>query len=55
MFYQMFISPQVKQAWLLVLNWYVRVASEVAEQLKTYDLRKLGKFRIMSKLHAIMN
>ena len=35
------------EAWLLVINWYIRVASRVAERLK-----KLGKFRIMSKLHG---
>ena len=32
--------------------WYIRAASRVAEHLKTLDLRKLGKFRIMSKPHG---
>ena len=30
-------------AWLLAINWYIRVASRFTEWLKTYDLRKLGK------------
>ena len=29
----------------------IRVASPIAEQLKTYDPRKLGKIRKVSKLH----
>ena len=45
--------PFTNEAWLLVINWYIRVASRVAELLKTQDLRKLEKFRIMSKLHGI--
>ena len=31
------------------MNWYIRVISRVDERL-----RKLGKFRIMSKLHGIL-
>ena len=37
---------------LLVLNWFIRVASRVSERLKTYDLGKLRKLRITSKLHG---
>ena len=37
---------------LLVINWYILVASRVAKRLKTSDHRKLGKFRIMLKLHG---
>ena len=33
-------------------NWHIRVASRVAKPLKTEDVRKLGKFRIISKLHG---
>ena len=40
------------KARLLVINWYILVVSRVAKRLKTSDLRKLGKFRIMSKLHG---
>ena len=42
------------EAWLLVINWYIRVASRVAKLLKTSDLRKLGKFTTMSKLYRIV-
>ena len=31
----------------------IRVASRVAEQLKMYDLRKLGNIRKVSKPHRI--
>ena len=34
-------------------TWYIRVASRVAERLKTYDLRKLGNIRKVSKLDII--
>ena len=40
------------EAWLLVINWYIRVAPRVAKWLKARDIRKLGKFRIMSKVHG---
>ena len=33
---------------------YVRVASQVAERLKTEDLRKLGNIRKLSKLHGMI-
>ena len=51
MFHQIFLSAQVKQ-WVIIAykTWYIRVASRVAEQLKTYDLRKLGNIRKGSKL-----
>ena len=44
------------EAWLLVINWYMQVASRGAEQLKvlvskTWGLRKLGNIRKISKLH----
>ena len=46
------LAPKAKvlgnEVWLLVTNWYIRVA----ELLKTEDLRKLGKFRTMLKLHG---
>ena len=33
---------------------YIRVVSRVAELLKTYDLRKLGNIRKLSKLHRMI-
>ena len=33
---------------------FVRVASRVAERLKTQDLRKLGNIRKLSKLHGMI-
>ena len=32
----------------------MQVASQVAQQLKTYDLRKLGNIRKVSKLHGMI-
>ena len=52
MFYQIFFSPQVKRS-AIISNSNIRVASRVSERLKTYDLRKLGKIRKISKLHRI--
>ena len=33
-FNKIFISPQVKRGWLLVINWYIPVELRVAEGLK---------------------
>ena len=52
MFYQVFRSPQVK--WCAIIT-YIQVASRVAKRLKTYDLRKLGNIRKVSKLHRIID
>ena len=38
------------EAWLLLTNWYIQVASQVPQRPKTYDLRKLENFRESSKL-----
>ena len=35
-------------------TWYIRVASQVAKQFNTYDLRKLGNNRKVSKLHRMV-
>ena len=35
-------------------TWYKRVALRVAEQIKTYDLRKLGNIRKVSKPHRMI-
>lgn len=36
--------------WYLVYNYYIRVASRVAEHIKTYNLRELGNVGRTSKL-----
>ena len=33
----------------LVINWYIRVASQFAKQFKTWDFRKLGNIRKILK------
>ena len=35
-------------------KWYVRVASRVAERIKSYDVRKLGNIRKVSKFHRMI-
>ena len=35
-------------------TWYIRVASRVANQPKTDDLRKLGNIKKVSKLHRMI-
>ena len=35
-------------------TWYIRVASRVAERLKTEDLRKFRNIRKVSKLHRMI-
>ena len=55
-FYQIFISPQVKRS-VIISNTRVRdirVASQVAEQSKTWDLGQLGNIRKLSKLYKII-
>ena len=53
---QMFLPPQPKQTvmWLLVINWYMRVASWVAERLKIQNLRGLGNIRKISKFKDLL-
>ena len=34
-------------------SWHIRVVSRVTEGLKTYDLRKLGNIRKVTKLRSI--
>ena len=34
--------------------WYMRVVSRVADRLKTFDLRKLGNIKKVSKLHRMI-
>ena len=49
MFYQIFLLLQVKR-WAII-TYNLRVASGVAQGLKTYYHRKLGNIKKMSKLH----
>ena len=35
-------------------TWYIRVVSQVTERLRTWDLRKLGNIRTLSKLHRMI-
>ena len=52
MFYQIFLSPQVKRS-LIIINKLAHTSC-LTSYRTTQDLRKLGKFRIMSKLHVII-
>ena len=42
---QIFLFPKLNEACLLIKSPYIGVASQVAEQLKTYDLRKSENIR----------
>ena len=55
MFYQIFLSPQMKR-WVIItyIHGYIRAASRVAERLKTEDLRKLGNITKVSKAHRMI-
>ena len=37
-----------------LFTWYIRVASQVAERVRSYDLRKFGNIRKASKLHRMI-
>ena len=50
-----FFAHKWNEAWLLVINCYIRLASRVAEQLQTCDLRKLGNIREILKLHRLIS
>ena len=47
---QIFLSLQVKRSVLLVINWYIRVASRFDKRPKAFDLRKLKNIRKISIL-----
>ena len=55
MFHLFFSSPQVKRS-LIISNklGIYELPHELPSDLLTEDLRKLEKFRIISKLHEIM-
>ena len=50
MFYQIFLSPQVKRCTIITYKHGIYMA----ERLKTSDLRKLGNIRKVSKLHRMI-
>ena len=50
---QIFLSLQVKQSVILVINWYIQVDSQVAKKLRTYNIRNLGNIRENSKFNNI--
>ena len=56
MFYQIFLSPQVKRRAIITYKHvsYIRVALQVAEPLKTLDPRKLRNIRKVSKPHRMI-
>ena len=49
MVYQIFLSPLVKRI-VIVTNEHIRVTSRVAEQVKSYALRKTVNIRKISEL-----
>ena len=51
MFHQIFLSRQVKGSAIITYKYDLYVASQVAERLKIWDFRKLGKVRIISKIN----
>ena len=57
MLLQIVLAPQVKRSVIIGTKhgiWYTRVASRVANQLETLDLRKLGKVKKIPKLHRVI-
>ena len=54
-FYQIFYS-QAKQCVIIIQIYtcYIQVASQVAKQLQTWDLRKLGNVKKVSNLHRMI-
>ena len=51
---QMFHHHKWNEALLLVIKWYVLFDLRVAKRLKTWDPKKLGYIRKMSKPHRII-
>ena len=51
---QILHSQQVKRRVIIGNKLYIRVASQVADQLKTKDLVKLGSDREISKVYRII-
>ena len=54
---QIFLSPPVKRSVLLIINLYIRVASRIAEKLKTYVLGNqeiTGTYQIFIELFALL-
>ena len=51
---QIFFHHKWKEAWLLVIKWYIRVTSRITERITDYHLRKLEKIRKISKPYRIL-
>ena len=54
MFYQIFLSPQVKRCAIITYKHGMYRLSQVAERLKTEDLRKSRNIRKVSKPHRMI-
>ena len=54
MFYQIFLSPQVKR-WTIITrkDGIYELLHELPNDLRLKDLRKLGNIRKLSKLHRV--
>ena len=55
MFYQLFLSPQVKQ-WAIITDKHgiYELPHELPNDLKLYEIRKLGNIRKVSKLNKMI-
>ena len=55
MFYQLFLSPQVKQ-WAIITDKHgiYELPHELPNDLKLYEIRKLGSIRKVSKLNKMI-
>ena len=55
MFYQIVLSPPVKR-WAIITykHGIYKLPHELSNAFKTYDLRKLGNMRKLSKLHRMI-
>ena len=51
---QIFLSPQVKRSVIISYKLGLQVVSRVAEPFKSYDFRKIGNIRKLSKLNRIV-
>ena len=54
MFYKILVSPQEKRCRIITYEHSIQVASGVAEQLKTWNLRNLGNIRKLCKFPGII-
>ena len=52
---QIFLSPQMKQSVIIIINRYILVVSRVIERIKTSDIRKVGKKEIRFGIIEVRN